>query len=463
MLNGKDFHSCVVSGFPVRRSARREGGSRTRGRAGALVMAASLMAGACDKAQLLAPTKSTITVSAPTRVLPSGGSTEVTAFVMEQAGTPVQNGTTVRFTASLGRIDPVEAQTRNGLALTTFFAGTSSGIAEVRATSGAATGGDDNLNLVRITIGAAAVNTVTMRANPGSIGPGGGSVELIASVVGENGQALEGVVVTFNADQGSLGSSTATTNTGGEARTTLTTNQQTIVSATAGVKTSANVTITVRSGPIVSIACAPASGTGNCAAVQASTSTNTATVLFTVKKPTGSSTLRTATIDFGDGTSQSLGNLAGGEATVTHTYSGPSGSTARAYTATVQATDINGESAAASTGVIITPLTPPTPPTPINVTVSGSSGTATATGQRWEFTATATGGGDGGTGNAAIQSYEWDFGDDSDDVTTSGNITAHVYKTELTAQAYTVTVTVRTADGRTATGRTEILVADNTP
>jgi hypothetical protein len=423
----------------------------------------AVLTGACEKAQLLAPTSSTITVSAPTRVLPNGGSTEITAFVAEQSGTPVQNGTTVRFSTTLGRVDPIEAQTRNGFALTTFFAGNTSGLADVRATSGAASGGGTNLNVVRIAIGAAAVNTVTMRANPGSVGPGGGSVELIASVVGENGQALEGVVVTFNADQGSLSSSTSTTSAGGEARTTLTTNQQTVVSVTAGTKTSSNVTITVRSSPIVSITCAPSAGTGNCAAVQASTSSNTATVLFTITKPTSSSTLRAATIDFGDGTSQSLGNLAGGTATVTHTYTGPSGSTARAYTATVQATDINGESASASTTVIVTPLTPVTPPTPINVNLAAEKATATVSGQRWTFTATATGGGDLGIGNAAIQSYTWSFDDDTDDVTTSGNTTAHIYVTRTNPEKYTVIVTVRTADGRTATGRTEILVDDNTP
>lgn len=413
-----------------------------------LLIAATVAVAGCDKAQLLAPTKATITISAPARVLPASGSTEVTASVVEEAGTPVQNGTTVRFTASMGRLDPVETQTRNGLAVTTFFADGNSGIARITATSGGATGGSANTNVLEITLGAAAVNTVTLRANPGSIGPSGGSVELIATVVGENGRALEGVGVTFNADQGTLSANTATTNASGEARTTLTTSQQTVVSATAGTKTSSNVTITVRSGPIVTIACAPASGTGNCAAVQASSSNNTATVLFTVKKPTGSSTLRTATLDFGDGTSQSLGNLAGGEAAVTHTYDGPSGSTARVYTATVQATDINSETASASTTVTIPPRAP------LNVTISvGTKGTATASGQQFPFTVSAK----EGTADASVQSYTWDFGD-GETATTSGNTITHIYETKATEQKFTVTVTVRTADGRTATGRTEILV-----
>lgn len=420
-----------------------------------LIVAAAIVLTGCDRAQLLAPTRSTITVSAPTRLLPSGGSTEVTAFVVEEAGTPVQNGTTVRFSATLGRVNPVEVQTRNGLALTTFFADNSSGVARVSATSGSASGGTANTNVVEITVGAAAVNTVTLRASPGSIGPQGGTVELIATVVGENGQGLSGIGVTFNTDQGTLSATNVTTNASGEARTQLTTSQQTIVSATAGTKTSSNVTVASRSGPIVSITCVPAAGTGNCAAVQASANSNTATVLFTVTRPTGSSTLRTATLDFGDGSSVSLGNLAGGTTTVTHTYTGPSGATARAYTATVQATDINGESQSASTTVLIAPRPVITP---INVTLTAESATATSQGQRWTFTATATGGGETGTGNALIERYTWEFGD-GESGTSSGNTTAHVYTTAVTEQRRTVIVTVHTPDGRTANGRTEILVA----
>ena len=137
----------------------------------ALLMLVTVVVGACQKSQLLAPTSSTITVSAPTQVLVSGASAEITAYVLEGSGTPVHDGTTVRFSSSLGRLDPVEAQTINGLAFTTFFADTSSGVAEIRATSGAAAGGADNTNVVQVTVGAAAVNTVTLRANPGSVGP----------------------------------------------------------------------------------------------------------------------------------------------------------------------------------------------------------------------------------------------------------------------------------------------------
>lgn len=431
-----------------------QGVSRITRLGAGLIAAAGLAAAGCEKAQLLAPTKSTISISAATRLLPPGGSTEITAIVTEEAGSPVQNGTTVRFSATLGNVSPVEVQTRNGIALTTFSAGTDSGIARVRAISGAASGGSDNTNQVEITIGAAAINTVTLRASPGSVGPLGGAVDLIATVVGENGQALTGLLVTFNSDQGTLSDTTATTDANGQARTRLTTTQKATVTATAGTKTSSSVTVDLRAGPGVSISCTPTSGSGNCAALQASVTNNTATVLFTVKKVSGSSTLRTSTIDFGDGTSQALGNL-GSDSIVTHTYAGPSSSTNVSYTATVQATDVNGEAASASTIVI---LTPKATITPINVTLSATGGTATVSGQRWEFTVTVAGGGETGTGDATIESYRWDFGD-GDHASTSGKTTAHVYLTQTTEQQKTVTVTVRTPDGRTATGQTEILVA----
>jgi len=439
-----------------------------------LLVVLAVLTAACDKAQLLAPTKSTITLSAPTRVLPSNGSAPVTATVIEQAGTPVQNGTTVRFTTTLGRVEPVEVQTVNGLAITTFFAGPNSGIAEIRGNSGAATGGTSTGtggtttttegNMIRISIGAAAVNTISVRANPGTIGPNGGSVELIASVVGENGQALEGILVTFNTDQGSLSSATATTNANGEARTTLTASQRANVTATAGTKTSTPATvIDVRAGPIVTVTCAPTVGTAtNCAAVGATTSANTATVTFTITRPTGSSALRAVTIDFGDGTTQSLGNLAGGTATVTHTYSGPSDSSPRNYTATVIATDINGETATSSVAVVITPRN--TTPIAVSLSATCPSTERTQLTARCSFEATVTGGGEGGTGNAAIQSYSWDFGDGTS-ATTSGNRTSHVYTRDSAAdpqvERQTVTVTARTADGRTGSAQEEIVVQYN--
>ena len=91
---------------------------------------------ACDP--LVAPVASTISISATTTTVPPGGSTEVTAVVVEEAGTPVHNGTVVRFSSTLGRVEPEEATTTDGVARATFTAGSTAGTAKVTASSGAA-------------------------------------------------------------------------------------------------------------------------------------------------------------------------------------------------------------------------------------------------------------------------------------------------------------------------------------
>ena len=93
----------------------------------ALVAIVALLTTACDKVPLLAPANSAITLSSNSLVVPVGGTTGLTAFVTESSGTAVQNGTTVRFTATLGSVTPVETQTTNGIAVATFQAGPSSG------------------------------------------------------------------------------------------------------------------------------------------------------------------------------------------------------------------------------------------------------------------------------------------------------------------------------------------------
>ena len=409
-----------------------------------------LLSSACDKLPLFAPSQSTITLTAPLRVLSLNGSTEVTAVVLEQPGTPVQNGTTVRFTTSLGRVDPPEAQTRNGVATTTFYAGDTSGLADVRATSGAAGGGTGTAaggaaaggaaattatNVIQFTIGAAAIDSVTIRGNPTSVSATGGSVEIAALVMGLNGRPVSGVSVAFNANHGTLSSTTATTDGNGEALVRLTTSVETIVTATAGAKTTATgVTITVLGSPVVTLTCQGTGTTGSsCAQVAGQP------VSFSAARGTGTTAITNAVLDFGDGFSVSLGTLTSA-ATVTHTYN-----SAEAVTATLRASDANGQTTSASVAVTVTAKPP------VGVTFSTASvGAVTAGSVLGTFVAAVT-----GAAATEIESYTWDFGDGSASVTTSGASTTHAY---TRSGRIAVTVTVRTTDGRTGTGRTEIIV-----
>jgi hypothetical protein len=59
----------------------------------------------------------------------------------------------VRFTATLGRVEPEDVETRNGVARATFIAGSTPGTAQVTATSGRAESATDQPNVVEIVIG----------------------------------------------------------------------------------------------------------------------------------------------------------------------------------------------------------------------------------------------------------------------------------------------------------------------
>jgi len=409
----------------------------------ALVAVVALFA-ACDKVPLLAPQGSSISLSANATNVPTGGTVGLTAFVSESSGTPVQNGTTVRFTTTLGTVTPTDALTTNGLAVAMFQAGNASGVAEIHAISGGAGGTSGSgatattNNVVKIMVGVAAVKTVGVTTTPTSVGPNGGTVTVAATVVDPNGSALAGIPVSFSADHGSVNPGVATTDSSGIATTTLSTGVETKVTATAGT-VSGTATVTLRSGPAVTLDCAPAPGTGSCAAIAASDSSNTATVIFTVAKATGSSVLRDVTLDFGDGTSQGLGTLSGGSVKVSHTYSGTSGNTA-SYTATARATDVEGERTNVSAQVNVTPRGP------LSVSLAATPGDSNSHPVTETLKATVTGG-------TAVR-YDWDFGD-GNSATTTNDTTTHVYST---ANNYTATVTVTTTDGRTATGRVEFNV-----
>jgi len=425
----------------------------------ALAIVLATLVAACDKVPLIAPSGSAITLSANSATVPTNGTVGLTAFVTESSGTPVQNGTMVRFTTTLGTITPADVQTSNGVAVATFNAGANSGIATIHAVSGGAGGGSGSTsaggtgttttttatNVVTITVGVAAVKTISVSASPPSVGPNGGSVTVVASVLDPNGGSLAAIPVAFSSDHGAVNPGVAMTDANGQATTTLTTvPAETKVTASAGAAT-ATVTVGVRPGPIVTIKCTPASGT-SCAAVPASDATNTATVTFDIAKTTGtggSSALREVTINFGDGTSQGLGTLAGGTVTVAHSYSGSSNGSIATYTPVVTATDVDDERSTVSTIVNVTPRSA------LTIDLAAAQGASVSgQGQPVAFTATVTGG--------VAQSFAWDFdGDGTVDATTSSNKITRVY----TANGrVTATVTVQTTDGRSATARTEFIV-----
>jgi hypothetical protein len=384
--------------------------SQARGAAWLLVgLLALVNASACDKVPLTAPTGSTLTLFSNTTVVPLNGSAEITATVIESAGTAAQNGTLVTFTTTIGTIDPTEARTHDGKATVKLLSGGRSGTASVRAFSGGTTSGE--LTLV---VGAAAVKTITLTANPGAVSATrGGSAVLTASVFDENGNPVPGVPVNFTATAGQLLNTQVLTDDSGIARTSLTTSLQAVVTATAGAVTSSNVTIAVNNAPRVSIT-PPSTLTVN---TQGSFS-------YTITTDTNVG-IRSGLINWGDGTSQAVST----SGTTSKAYS-----SAGSYTVTISATDVNGETGTGQTTVFVTGAglvgTLAASPNPTTTSViTTMTVTLASTAQ---------------AGN--IQTVTFDFGD-GESTTTAGLITTHRY---VRGGTWTAKATLNYVNGTTS-------------
>src|SRR6187399_137285 len=135
---------------------------------------------ACDKVPLLAPTGSVITLLPTTTSVSLNSEVTIIATVIENGqavaggsgtvaarqgiGTPVQNGTVVSFTTTIGRIEPSEARTHNGEVNVRLITGGASGTATITAYSGGASASKD------LKVGTAAVKTVIVSTTPQTLG-----------------------------------------------------------------------------------------------------------------------------------------------------------------------------------------------------------------------------------------------------------------------------------------------------
>ena len=307
----------------------------------------------------------------------------------------------------------------------TLRAGTESGTAEIGAFSGSAR----TEAPVMIAIGGAAAAAVTLSANPAAVPPTGGTVTIIAAVTDASGNRLVGVPVSFTANAGTLASATVVTDSSGEARTTLTTDRETTVTATAGAFSS-SVAIGLSALPSVTIVATP------------TTTSVGEPVTFAVSVTAGSSAIREVSVNFGDGTARELGALAGAT-NVAHTYT-----FAGTFQVVATVTDSSGATVTVATVIVVEAAAP------LSVTI-----TAPATVQvnvPATFTATVT----QPAGTLEIDRYEWNFGDGHQTTVTAGSSTSHVY---TSSGLKVVTVRAVEKDGRTGTGRVEVNVTPASP
>jgi hypothetical protein len=360
--------------------------SQSRSLLALLALPLALVA-ACDKVPLLAPTGSVITLLAATSTVSLNSEVTIIATVIENGqapagtgtgtgtgtttttrsggGTPVQNGTVITFTTTIGRIEPAEARTHNGQVTVKLITSGTSGTAVITAYSGGASAQLSNLK-----IGTAAAKTVSVTTTPQSLGVTGGTTQVVASVVDEGGSPIGGVPVTFSTDKGSITPSTVTTDSSGLANATLTTTATAKITAAVGALNGTS-TVTVNARSLTSFTASPTSASAG------------VPITFTVTPATGAN-ISNIRIEFGDGTSTNLGAF-GAAASVPHTYTRTGN-----FTATASA----GDGDSLSTSVIIGSL-------PVTLTASPNN-----PGVNVPVTFTV-----GGVGSAQVDRYIFTFDD----------------------------------------------------
>lgn len=393
---------------------------------------------ACDRAQLTSPTGSSISITSDRDVLPLNGQATLRAVVIESAGTPVQNGTVVNFTTTLGLVEPPEAKTVNGIATAVFNAGSISGTSVIHAFSGGARTGSGNSSSggVEIRVGAAAAGGISVSATPPSVSQSGGTVTISALVLDSANNPLPGVSVLFSASSGVLQSTTALSDANGIARTQFTTSQTSTVTAIAG-SAKADVQVTVSTAPTVTIEVSPANPTAG----------TPVSFTFTPAAGTGNTTPRqiaTLRVDYGDGQSETLTNITGSVGT-THNYRNPGG-----YTVTATTVDVSGNTGISSRAIVVGFESLPT------ITISGTPNPVSAAGAAQgvvTFTVTAA---SGSASGPPLRSVRVTLQDGTTIFSgTGGGSFAYRFGGSGT---YTVTATATDANGNVASTSTTIVV-----
>ena len=332
------------------------------------LLVSSLWMASCEKVPLLAPSGSSLTLTASATALPVNGETQLIAQVIEPSGTPPHSGTQVSFTTTLGSIEPAEANTdASGRAVVTFKAGTSNGTATISAISGGVSASGNNA--VKIAIGTAAVGRVIVGASPTLVPALGGTSAISATVLDINGNALSSAPVAFSTTAGTLSTLLVTTDARGVAATSLQTSTQAVVTASVGAQgtTTTNPGTTGTTGTTAG----QALGTVTVAVAAAPTLTITppttlptvnlpATFTFVVTVPTtNGSAVKSVTVNWGDGI-QELGALTGTNL-ISHIFH-----TSNIYTITATLVDGFGNVVSVTTSVTVIPaaltlsITPPT-------------------------------------------------------------------------------------------------------
>lgn len=320
--------------------------------ASVLTVLSLLPALGCDKATPVAPNGSILAISAtPVKIAIRGRST-ITVIGRKPDGQPLNPGTEVRLTATLGSIEPIVTIDGNGQATATFQSDGRQGMAKITAATGSGTGGDGTGGTsgtlqatIEVQVGEAAASII-LQPTPTTIPETGGTISLLAIVRDASGQPMANQGVNFTTDVGRLNSRGAIvqTNANGQARDTLTINEADLAGNVSAVNVSAQTPGT--DGALITADFQIRVQGGRPVASFAFDAGSTANEVLFVDTSTGGVGELSYNWNFGDNTSSSLQNP-------THTYVSPGN-----YTVQLTVTDEVGQSDVATARITV-PVTAP--------------------------------------------------------------------------------------------------------
>lgn len=181
-----------------------------------LLVLTLLPAAGCDKVAPVAPSGTTLTISAnPAKIDSPSGTSTVTVVAIRPNGTPVNPGTQIRFSTDLGTIQEVAETDDSGVARVTLRGDGRLGMATVSAT----TGGVAEAATLEVQIGTPAAS-INLQPNPTTIAETGDTVQLVAVLTDSSGRPLQGRGVIFSTEVGELRSGGAIRQTDANGRAT---------------------------------------------------------------------------------------------------------------------------------------------------------------------------------------------------------------------------------------------------
>ena len=166
----------------------------------------------CGKPTQVAPSESTLTITADPLRIEIFGTSTLTIIARKSSGTPVNEGTEILMTTTLGSIDRIVLVDDRGVATATLSGDGTIGMATIEASSGAAAA-----VTLDIQIGALPA-TLFLSANPSNLTKEqqqtGETIRLSATVLDDLGAGIKSALVTFNSPRGLLESGGAPVETG---------------------------------------------------------------------------------------------------------------------------------------------------------------------------------------------------------------------------------------------------------